>query len=112
MINICYDEIFFICGGDKARFVSDLLKNLKKSFERKDFLFKLSFKGVGMKGVPGIMYSIYSAFEKENIVILRTTDSHTTISCLLDKENLEKSIRLLRSDFGLKENNIMFEKKK
>ena len=107
MINICYDELYFICDNKNADSVSSVLIELGCDFERQDFLFKLSFTGLGMKGVPGIMNSIYSAFENDSILILRTTDSHTTISCLLEQKNKEKSIELLKSKFALTDENIV-----
>lgn len=107
MINICYDELYFICNTNDAGFVSSILLDLGCNYERQNSLFKLSFTGLGMKGVPGIMHSIYSAFEKKSILILRTTDSHTTISCLLEQSNREGSIELLKSVFKLSNEKII-----
>ncbi len=109
MINICYNELYFICNSDHAKRVAAILKDNGFDFCIKNNLAKLSFRGLGMKGTPGIMYSIYKNFESHSIKILRTTDSHTTISCLLEQSSLEDSLRLLESCFSVSANGIEIE---
>ncbi|ADL07397.1 aspartate kinase [Thermosediminibacter oceani] len=64
-------------------------------------LAKVTVVGAGMRGVPGVMARIIEALEGENIEILQTSDSHTTISCLVRDEDAERAITALHKKFEL-----------
>ncbi|KXG77547.1 Aspartokinase [Fervidicola ferrireducens] len=64
-------------------------------------LTKVTVVGVGMRGVPGVMARIVKALERENIEILQTSDSNSTISCLVRSENAERAITALHEEFEL-----------
>jgi len=54
-----------------------------------------------MAGVPGVMASIIEALAAENIKILQTADSHSTIWCLVKQDEMERAIRALHKHFSL-----------
>ena len=54
-----------------------------------------------MRGIPGVMAKMVSALSKEDIEILQTSDSHTTISCLISSEHTNKAVIALHSYFEL-----------
>lgn len=62
---------------------------------------KVSIVGAGMRGVPGVMASVVEALDKAGIAIFQTTDSHTTISCLVRQESMVDAITALHGKFGL-----------
>ena len=62
---------------------------------------KLAIIGSRMRGIPGVMAKILNSLSKENIEILQTADSHTTIWCLVRSENTEKAINALHKEFNL-----------
>ncbi|MEW6045674.1 MAG: ACT domain-containing protein, partial [Bacillota bacterium] len=64
-------------------------------------LAKVSVVGAGMHGVPGVMARIARALTSAGIDILQTSDSHASISCLVDAERLPDAIRALFSEFDL-----------
>ncbi|TYP56144.1 aspartate kinase [Thermosediminibacter litoriperuensis] len=64
-------------------------------------LAKITVVGAGMRGVPGVMARIIEALESENIEILQTSDSHTTISCLVRDKDAERAITALHRKFEL-----------
>ena len=90
MINICYDELHFISENSSADNIEKVVSDLKFKYSRNDECAKVMFLGVGIKGVPGIMDKIFEAFDSVKVDIIRTTDSHTTISCLIDSNKIEK----------------------
>ncbi|MDK2889117.1 MAG: aspartate kinase, partial [Thermoanaerobacter sp.] len=61
---------------------------------------KVAAVGAGMTGVPGVMAKIVEALAGENVQILQSADSYTTIWVLVKKEDMEKSIRALHRRFG------------
>ena len=54
-----------------------------------------------MTGRPGIMSKIVEALTGMDISIYQTTDSHTTISCLIEKEFEKKAVNVLHNAFTL-----------
>ncbi|HEV8338383.1 MAG TPA: aspartate kinase [bacterium] len=64
---------------------------------------KVSIIGAGMRGVPGVMARVVKALEAAEAEILQTADSHTTISCLVRREQMERALRGLHDEFGLGE---------
>ena len=64
---------------------------------------KVSIIGAGMRGVPGVMARVLGALQRAEAEILQTADSHTTISCLVRREQMERALRALHEEFGLGE---------
>ncbi|HHY47365.1 MAG TPA: aspartate kinase [Firmicutes bacterium] len=62
---------------------------------------KVSVVGAGMRGVPGVMARVVEALNDRGIPILQTSDSHTSISCLVRQADMQEAMRSLHSKFGL-----------
>lgn len=65
---------------------------------------KVSIIGAGISGVPGIMTRIVDTLERENILILQSADSHTTIWTLVQGKDTQKAVCALHEEFGLNKN--------
>lgn len=62
---------------------------------------KVSVIGGGINGVPGIMAKIVEALAENNIQILQSADSNTTIWVLVNKEDMVQALRALHAKFEL-----------
>ncbi|WP_127487561.1 aspartate kinase [Paenibacillus ehimensis] len=62
---------------------------------------KVSIIGAGMNGVPGIMAHIVEALTEEDIQILQSADSNTTIWVLVQGDDMVKAVRALHRKFEL-----------
>ena len=62
---------------------------------------KVSVIGGGMNGVPGIMAHIVEALTGEDIRILQSADSNTTIWVLVRGEDMVRAVRALHRKFDL-----------
>lgn len=67
---------------------------------------KVSAVGAGIAGVPGVMASIVEALTEEEIHILQSADSHTTIWVLVHGEDMVKAVRALHRKFELHKSRI------
>lgn len=76
---------------DKFKIVYSIIKDCTK----------ISIIGNRICGVPGVMAKILKALTKENIEVLQTADSHTTIWCLIKSSEKEKAINSLHNEFNL-----------
>ncbi|TSB46458.1 aspartate kinase [Alkalicoccobacillus porphyridii] len=62
---------------------------------------KVSAVGAGMTGVPGVTAKIVSALSAENVQILQSADSHTTIWVLVKNQDMNKAVNALHQMFQL-----------
>ncbi|MPN37495.1 Aspartokinase [bioreactor metagenome] len=62
---------------------------------------KVSVIGGGMREVPGVMASFVEALAVNDIRILQTVDSHTSISALIRKADIQKAVTSLHGKFNL-----------
>jgi len=101
LINFFEDrKIFTVNSADKMR-VEQLLKELGATYEYSEDCSKVTVVGHKIHGAPGVMKRIVIALSKAGIEILQSSDSHTTISCLVRKNNANKAINVLHDEFEL-----------
>ncbi len=101
MINIYPNKIYFIIEKDFLDRLDKLVKEMGYEYKFKDECSKVTIIGAKMRGVPGVMAKMVSALSKENIEILQSSDSHTTISCLIYTKYTEKAINAIHKYFKL-----------
>jgi len=100
-INIRPDEISFVINSVDLKQTKGILEEKRYDFEvRKDFV-KISLVGNGMTGKPGVLAKIVKVLKKNKIAIYETTDSHTTISCLIDRDKELTALNSLHEDLVL-----------
>ncbi|WP_050607209.1 aspartate kinase [Clostridium niameyense] len=101
LINVFPKEkIFTIDYKDFNKFKL-IMNEMKLEFSYIQDCSKIAIIGSRMRGIPGVMAKILRGLEKENIEVLQTADSHTTIWCLVSKEDTKKAIKLLHNEFNL-----------
>ena len=101
LINVAPDRRrFIIASGDAVR-ARRLLEETGFPVQFNPDCAKVSVVGTGMRGVPGVMASVVEALADEGIPILQTADSHVTISCLVTRADMERSVQALHRKFHL-----------
>ncbi|NPV52871.1 MAG: aspartate kinase [Firmicutes bacterium] len=111
IINVFPRMIAFTVSGEVFEKALDILKRraLDSSgldpssvdIEGVEGCAKVSVVGAGMRGVPGVMATVVEALYASEVPILQTSDSHTSISCLVRKDDMQKAMRSLHARFGL-----------
>ncbi|WP_027623478.1 aspartate kinase [Clostridium lundense] len=103
LINVFPEEsIFTIDGKDYDKFDS-IMNGLNLHYSHIDNCSKIAIIGSRMRGIPGVMAKILYSLNSENIKVLQTADSHTTIWCLVEGDFTEKAINVLHKVFKLGE---------
>ncbi len=100
-INVHPEAVFLTVKNSVVSRAVQVLENMGINPEVLTDCAKVAAVGAGMTGVPGVMAGIVEALAGENIQILQSADSYTTIWVLVKKEDMEKSIRALHRQFGL-----------
>ncbi|WDV47783.1 aspartate kinase [Clostridiaceae bacterium M8S5] len=101
LINFFIEKIIFTVCLDDLEKLKKILKNKDYKYNIVSNLSKLSIIGHRMCGEPGVMQRIAKALYGEKIDILQTSDSHTTIWCLIDTKYVNKAINALHKEFEL-----------
>ncbi len=101
MININPDFKVFIIEDSNIEKLEKALGKFGYNYELKDNCSKVTIIGNKMRGVPGVMAKAINALAKHNIEVLQTSDSHTTISCLIDSTNTNAAVNALHQEFEL-----------
>lgn len=101
LINVYPNAVIFTVNDDMTNKTRQVLERLNLSFTVENNCAKISVVGAGMRGLPGVMAKVVSALNEVGVEILQTADSHTTISCLVKQEEMEKAVMALHHQFGL-----------
>jgi aspartate kinase len=100
LINVFTDRKIFTIDQMELKKLDLILKDLNLKYNYRDNCSKISLIGSGMRGIPGIMAKILKTLKDEKIEILQTSDSHTTIWCLIPSEYTVSAIIALHNVFN------------
>ncbi len=101
LINVSPKSKMFVVDAKHIGRVQDVLQRHSVTYEIRAGCCKVSVVGVGMRGVPGVMATLCRALHEAEVEILQTSDSHMTISCLIDEQQLGAAVRSLHRHFRL-----------
>lgn len=101
LINVFPESNIFTIDNDDFEKLSNLLQQFSVKYNYIDKCCKISLIGSKMKGTPGVMARITKVLRKNNISILQTADSHSTIWCLVRYSDAFKAIKLLHDEFQM-----------
>lgn len=101
LINVHPGQIMFTVAEDIAEKAADQLTKFGCDVKITLNCAKVSVVGGGINGVPGVMASFIEALSINNIPILQTVDSHTSISVLINKSFVPSAVTALHEKFNL-----------
>lgn len=101
MINIYPESKVFIIDDSQLERLQRLMESKNLNYEVKRNCSKVTIIGNKMRGVPGVMAKVIKALSKHNIELLQTSDSHTTISCLIESKYTNLAVNALHEEFEL-----------
>jgi aspartate kinase len=101
LINLLPEMLAFTVQEEAVATAANLLSNLGFTAEVSQPCAKVSIIGAGMRGRPGVMARVVHALHRAGVNILQTADSHTTISCLVKRDEMEAALRALHEEFAL-----------
>ncbi|MCK8823484.1 aspartate kinase [Fuchsiella alkaliacetigena] len=100
-INVRPEMITFIVNRELAARTEELLAKTEYNYTVSNNLIKVSVVGAGMTGLPGVMAKMVKALKGSEVHIYQTTDSHTTISFLVKRDDEQDALQALHSQFNL-----------
>ena len=94
-------ETTFVVETKYSTVVAEILSARGVAFQTSSDYAKVSIIGVGMTGKPGMMATVVDTLSNRNIAIFQSTDSQTSISVLIWREDEPEAVRGLHKAFGL-----------
>ncbi|MCD5410244.1 MAG: aspartate kinase [Clostridiales bacterium] len=101
MITLFITKKIFTIDDIQVNLLKGILDASNTQYKILDNCSKITIIGNKITGIPGVMARILSTFSKNNIQILQTSDSHSTISCLVHTKNATLAVNVLHDAFGL-----------
>lgn len=102
-INIGLEKTVFNLNQEQSVLAKEILAKENIAATIIDNCVKVSIIGAGIMGTPGITAKMVGALAKNNIQILQTTDSYTTIWVLVRGKDLAKAVNTLHDVFLIEE---------
>lgn len=99
LINLLPERKVFTVDEKDAMTIEQILRTENYKYKIANDCSKISVIGHKINGLPGVMARIIGALLSVNVSILQSSDSHTTIWCLVKEENTEKSLNALHNEF-------------
>jgi len=103
MINLSPGAATFCVEQRHAERTRALLTELGFTPEIRMGCAKVSVVGSGMRGRPGVMARVVEGLSAAGVEILQTSDSHVTISSLVESVHLRRAVQALHDAFRLGE---------
>lgn len=101
LITLMPEVLAFTVQEEAGKDAANLLSKLGYQVHISDACAKVSIIGAGMRGRPGVMARVVKALHEAGVEILQTADSHTTISCLVARAQMQRALAALHDEFQL-----------
>lgn len=101
LINIFPKEHIFTIDLKDVMKLDELMKKNHLNYTSIDNCNKIAIIGSRITGIPGVMARILRTLTRENIEVLQTADSNTTIWCLVESNHTQLAINALHKEFDL-----------
>ncbi len=103
LINLFPDRVYFCVPKSMAPHALETLEKLSFSYDTFSDRAKVSIVGSAIQGLPGVVGRVMSALTQHHITVLQSADSHSTITLLLYRSQMEMAVAALHHQFGLAE---------
>lgn len=101
LINFFEDRKVFTIPSDKSDEVVGILEKLRLEYKITPNCSKVTVVGNKIHGVPGVMKRLVFAIANADVEILQSSDSYSTISCLIKSDHVKEVLLALHEEFGL-----------
>lgn len=101
LISFFVDKKIFTIESKNIEKVEKILEENKFEYEFVKDCSKITVVGLKMRGIPGVMARIVNSLSRKSVKILQSSDSHSTISCLVRGNDTIKAVNALHKEFNL-----------
>ncbi|MCL4554057.1 MAG: aspartate kinase [Actinobacteria bacterium] len=94
-------HLIFTTSFDCTEGLKAALDALSLPYDLQTDLSKITLVGAGMHGVPGVIAKMSECLNTAGVPVLQSSDSHTTISVIVNSRLLRVALEALSKDFDL-----------
>ena len=84
-----------------------IIESLGGKYDFLENMTKLSIQGAGIMGRPSVSAELFDSLSKANINVRVIATSEIKVSCVIDKPDIQKAIRIVGGKFKLSSNQIV-----
>jgi len=84
-----------------------IIESLGGKYDFLENMTKLSIQGAGIMGRPSVSAELFDSLSKANINVSVIATSEIKVSCVIDKPDIQKAIRIVGEKFKLSNNQIV-----
>lgn len=99
LINITNEGHYFVVNSSQEAKIESINESLSLNCKIKQNVSKISCVGLGMHQQPGVFSRIITTLVKNRIEVIQTSDSHMTITSLINSNDLKISLQALHKEF-------------
>jgi len=101
LINVFPEFSAFIVPDALAERAKETVASMGLEVSVRGDVAKVSIVGTAIHGLPGVMSHVVNALADAGVGILQSSDSHQSISCLVDRSLVARAASALHTAFGL-----------
>ena len=99
MINFLAEEKAFALDQSNISVVEEILQKYNIKYEIRTECAKVTLIGSKVTETPGIIAKLVRALSKEGISLLQSSDSYTSLTCLVKREDMIGTIHAIHNQF-------------
>ena len=100
MINFLTEKKAFALDVSNLDEVENILNQHDVEYEIKPDCAKVTLKGNKVTETPGVIAKIMRALNAENIMLLQSSDSYNSLSCLVDEKDMVTTVHVIHNAFS------------
>lgn len=99
MINFLAEEKAFALDQSNISVVEEILQKYNTEYEIRTECAKVTLIGSKVTETPGIIAKLVRALSKEGINLLQSSDSYTSLTCLVKREDMIGTVHAIHNQF-------------
>lgn len=99
MINFFDEDKSFAIDKDDVEVVERILKKYKVNYHITHDCAKVTLIGSKITETPGVIAKIVRGLSNVGIALIQSSDSYTSVSCLVKEEDMAKTVHAIHSEF-------------
>ena len=100
MINFFTEEKAFALDQNNISLVEEILKKYDVNYEIRKNCAKVTLIGSKVTETPGVIAKIVRALSKAGINLLQSSDSYTSLTCLVREEDMINTVHAIHNEFA------------
>lgn len=100
MINFFTEEKAFALDQNNIHKVEEILQKYDVKYEIRKHCAKVTLIGSKVTETPGVIAKIVRALSKSGITLLQSSDSYTSLTCLVKEEDMINTVHAIHNEFA------------